>query len=308
MRLMSKNQARGTDWDDHVPVRKHLSLIYPRGKFPLQRRVKIGIADTGVDYNHPEIAHAIADESNFKERDDIQFDFNPNEPELQHGTSVASIAVGGSTSIEIVPILYDENLWHEIAAAYEHGTRLFNFSFHYDPQDSSHLIHYLEVFEDQFRLYHDVLFIVASGNDGKNIDENPIWPASLSSEYPNVISVAALGSQDHPDSARKLSNTSNYGTRSVQLAAPGKAVKAARRGGEYDLVSGTSFAAPAVANLAARILEINDRLHVNQVVEILKNSAMQSEDLSNKVSWGAIHEERALKMARETIPSASNLE
>ena len=60
-----------------------------------------------------------------------------------------------------------------------------------------------------------ILISVSSGNDGINTDNSPHFPSSFSSTMSAVVSVAAL------DSTGALWSRSNYGTSSVQLAAPG---------------------------------------------------------------------------------------
>ena len=57
------------------------------------------------------------------------------------------------------------------------------------------------------------IFVAAAGNDGWNNDLDPFYPAGY--DVPNVVSVAAI---DHND---QLAWFSNYGTKSVDLAAPG---------------------------------------------------------------------------------------
>jgi subtilisin family serine protease len=61
-----------------------------------------------------------------------------------------------------------------------------------------------------------ILFVAAAGNAGADNDNNPEYPASYN--LPNVISVAATDRND------VLASYSNYGSRSVHLAAPGSAI------------------------------------------------------------------------------------
>src|SRR5206468_1603622 len=58
-----------------------------------------------------------------------------------------------------------------------------------------------------------LLFIASAGNSGSNNDTNPVFPASYS--LPNVIAVAATDNQD------RLASFSDFGPRTVALAAPG---------------------------------------------------------------------------------------
>jgi len=87
----------------------------------------------------------------------------------------------------------------------------------------------------------NVVLVASAGNDNMN---QPQYPAA----YTNVISVAATDLND------MKAPFSNYGS-TVFVSAPGVNVIAPYPGGHYAAVSGTSFAAPSVAALAALILD-----------------------------------------------------
>src|SRR5690606_26558545 len=74
------------------------------------------------------------------------------------------------------------------------------------------------VMEEAIKNAKDTLFVVASGNGGwfgvgYDIDSNPVYPASYA--FDNIVAVAATDNQD------KLGRFSNFGAKSVHLAAPG---------------------------------------------------------------------------------------
>lgn len=90
-----------------------------------------------------------------------------------------------------------------------------------------------------------ILNVFAAGNNGRNTDTNPFYPASYTS--PTIISVANSTSTD------TRSGSSNFGVETVDLAAPGTSILSTTRGTDssYGTMSGTSMAAPHVSGVAA---------------------------------------------------------
>nr|NCR73594.1 S8 family serine peptidase [Microcystis aeruginosa LG13-12] len=78
------------------------------------------------------------------------------------------------------------------------------------------------------------LFIAAAGNDAKNTDTSPSYPASYN--LANIISVASTTRTD------SLSSFSNYGLTSVDLGAPGSEIYSTTPNNTYATYSGTSMA------------------------------------------------------------------
>jgi subtilisin family serine protease len=87
-----------------------------------------------------------------------------------------------------------------------------------------------------------VLFVAAAGNDGRNLDVNPVYPASFN--LPNMI---VAGASDYNDVPAAFSNT---GCSSVHVFAPGTNVLTTIPGG-YGYYNGTSIAAAQVSGIAA---------------------------------------------------------
>ena len=85
-----------------------------------------------------------------------------------------------------------------------------------------------------------VLLVAAAGNSAVDLDQQPMYPAAFDAQ--NVVSVAACEGVK----CSQLALYSSFGSRAVDLAAPGSSVLSTVPGG-YDRLSGTSMAAPMVA-------------------------------------------------------------
>jgi Subtilase family/Fervidolysin N-terminal prodomain len=88
-----------------------------------------------------------------------------------------------------------------------------------------------------------VLFIAAAGNAHSNNDFASFYPANYG--LPHMIAVAASDRRD------TLADFSNFGRHTVHLSAPGKEILSTVPGGQYEVYSGTSMAAPHVTGMAA---------------------------------------------------------
>jgi subtilisin family serine protease len=135
---------------------------------------------------------------------------------------------------------------------------------------------------------NDILFVAAAGNATVDNDRRPHFPSSYN--VPNVISVAALDRND------QLAKFSNWGAKSVAIAAPGVEILSTWLGNQYEEKSGTSMATPVVAGVAALILAENPRMSVDDLRKKLMDSTDPIVALKGKtVSGGRINAAKALE-------------
>ncbi|MDQ3061362.1 MAG: S8 family serine peptidase [Acidobacteriota bacterium] len=132
-----------------------------------------------------------------------------------------------------------------------------------------------------------ILFVAAAGNSSTNNDNRPHYPSNY--DLPNVISVAALDRTDN------LASFSNFGVKTVHIAAPGRDILSTWLGDDYREASGTSMASPYVAGLAALILASEPKLSVEKLRERVLKSVDKLDTLNGKVeSGGRINAAKAL--------------
>lgn len=136
----------------------------------------------------------------------------------------------------------------------------------------------------------NTLFIFAAGNEGSNNDEIPTSPTNVVAD--NKISVAAaLGDQ-------ALASFSCYGEKNVDVAAPGVGIISTSPMDKYLAVSGTSQAAPYVANIAAAVKDINPKLGFKEIKQIILETVDVKPWLKGKVKTsGLVNRDRAMRAA-----------
>ncbi|BCU76997.1 S8 family serine peptidase [Luteolibacter sp. LG18] len=138
----------------------------------------------------------------------------------------------------------------------------------------------------------DVLVVVSAGNDHLDNDTGLPSPQYLSRFFPNVLTVASTDDQGKP------SSFTNYGVRSVQIAAPGEQIRSTILGGLEAPMSGTSMAAPVVAGVAAGIRADFPKLAAADLRRILEYSARKDPRLADKVATsGWVDADAARRMA-----------
>jgi serine protease len=125
-----------------------------------------------------------------------------------------------------------------------------------------------------------ILFVAASGNAALNLDQENYYPASY--KIPNVISVASI------DQYGNMSSFSNYGRNSVDLAAPGGSILSTAPGGGYIRFSGTSMAAPHVTGAIALLNAWQPGLDAQTIKQRILSGVSELASVTPLVKTGGI--------------------
>lgn len=220
-----------------------------------------------------------------------------------HGTHVSGIIAQkrhqalGSTGIasEVVQLMpiravpdgdeYDKDIALSIRYAVDNGAQIINGSFGKNFEQNSAWV------RDAIRYAadHDVLVIMASGNDGIDLDSEsapPFFPNDVNEQgveiSNNFMKVGAVGASLGED---MLALFSNYGKKTVDVMAPGLQIYATTPDNSYQFLSGTSMAAPNATGVAALVKAYFPHLSAVQLKQILMDSGLTS-SIEVKTSTG----------------------
>lgn len=149
--------------------------------------------------------------------------------------------------------------------------------------------------EKTIKSYPKILFIFSAGNSGLDNDNFHHYPSRI--KLPNTLAVAAMNGD-------YLASFSNYGY-NVDIGAPGVAIlslvpKVYSGNGDdiYSPSSGTSMAAPHISNLAAQILNTNEKLTPEMIKKIILGTGDEKMHLKPRLSSGGmVNNDQAIKAA-----------
>lgn len=314
---------RRLSYDPNDPARgsqSYLNIIKAREAWEVTRgdtSVVIAIVDTGVDWQHPDLAANIW--RNYKEipnngidddgngyKDDVRgWDFggangtednNPREEVPTHGTLVAGIASAASDNgigisglgfkCKIMPVkATNRDLpnsipygFKGIAYAAENGADIINCSWG--------SLGYSQLEQEVIDYAADLgaLVVAAAGNEQSNC---LFYPAA----YHQVLSVAATDLSD------RIASYSNYGFW-VDLAAPGNSIYGTWQPGTYTFSSGTSFSSPIVAGIAALVKAQHQDWSPGAVAEKVRlacdNIGSLNPNFDRQLGYGRANAQRAV--------------
>ncbi len=145
-----------------------------------------------------------------------------------------------------------------------------------------------------------ILFVAAAGNSSSDNDVTPSYPANY--EQPNVLSVASIEQNGN------LSSFSNYGQSTVDLAAPGSNILSTVLGTSYASYSGTSMATPHVAGVAALVIGREPNLSAASLRSRLIQTTKPLSTLNGVVaSGGLLNAHHALTNTQTPAPPPQDL-
>jgi subtilisin family serine protease len=269
--------------------------------------VTVAVIDSGIAFNHPDLAGMMWDGSNCKnEKGQIivggcghGYSFSGligsdvsglpnNETNAYHGSHVAGIlaakknnglgVIGVSANARLMSLKTDwwtSSIIWAIDFAIANNAKIINASFGGFGDDQSEY--------DAIKRFTDSggIFVAGAGNNWTNNDVSKFYPASY--DLPGIIAVSATDRYDN--------SIYNYGTTTVDVSAPGGSIYSLActdncTSDTYRWVSGTSMATPFVSGLAAYIWGQKPSLSAATVKNIIMASGDSLPSLANKVLTG----------------------
>lgn len=266
-----------------------------RGITEGSKDVIVAVIDTGMDINHTDLknnlwvnvgetgidskgrdksTNGVDDDKNGYIDDLHGWNFVTNTNKLDdnhgHGTHIAGIigAEGGNnfgitgiaSKVSIMVIKYYDpkfqtnNLENTIKAI------------NYATKMKAHIINYsgggVEYSQQEFEAIRKsrsegILFVAAAGNERSNSDKQKYYPANY--DLDNIISVTAI------DPKLQVLSSSNYGVRTVHVAAPGEEIYSTWPGNTFGTLTGTSQATAFASGLAVLIKANNPEFNYSAI-------------------------------------------
>ncbi|MGY4385820.1 subtilisin family serine protease [Pedobacter sp. UYP24] len=206
--------------------------------------------------------------------------------DCDHGTHVAGIIAADRTNnigimgiadhTLIMPVRAvptgderDKDIANAIYYAVNNGAKVLNMSFGKGYSPNKEAVDKAV----KYAISKDVLIVHAAGNESSNNDLGHNFPTALylngGDAKGNWIEV---GASSFKDTEALPASFSNYGSKMVDLFAPGVAINSTTPGSKYENHDGTSMASPVVVGVAALVREYYPKLTAAQVKEILMKS------------------------------------
>lgn len=204
-----------------------------------------------------------------------------------HGTHVAGIIAaernngigmnGVANNVKLMSVRtvpngdeYDKDVALAIRYAVDNGAKVINGSFGKSFSPKSEWVRDAI----KYAAEKDVLIVHAAGNDSKDIDVEPNYPADNINGNEISNNYISVGSLTSSYGSKMVSGFSNYGKKNVDIYAPGSQIYSTTPEDDYMFKGGTSMAAPAVAGVAALIRSYYPKLSAAQVKQVILESGL----------------------------------
>jgi minor extracellular protease Epr len=244
--------------------------------------VEIAIIDTGISRKHPELdvmggVNLIGKKKSNNWKDDNG-----------HGTHVAGIIAARNNDIGVVGVAPDAELY-AIKVLNQYGRGYISDvieGMEWAVQNNISIISmslgtrsYSQAFEEACSNAYNygALLVAAAGNsgDGNLSTDDVLYPA----KFDSVIAVSAVDSGD-------IAPPWSADGSGVELAAPGVSIFSTWPKDGYTYKSGTSMAAPFVSGVAALFWSKNPGLTMNEIRDLLQNTALDLGDAGKDNIYG----------------------
>ena len=260
-------------------------------------RITVGVADTGVDFQHPELRDRVVVGRNVAAG---SFDISDRNG---HGTHVSALIAGRlsadsplaglapNATLAVARVFADSN--STTSDVMDRGIRwlvdvartpIISLSLGSTaPGDSAALEHAVR---------RGTLVVAAAGNGGGG---SPGWPAAFATQTWADGRIIAVGSVDANNRLSSFSNQAGE-ARYFYVVAPGEHIASAYADGRYATMSGTSMATPMVAAQAALIKSTWRYLKAEQVAQVIFRTAtdLGAPGVDAVYGWGLIDIERSM--------------
>ena len=226
-----------------------------------------------IDYGNPNVSHS-------KKTED-------------HGTHVAGIIAGirsnnignkgVNNNLEIMSLRavpngdeYDKDIALAIKYAVDNGARIINMSFGKSFSSNPEWV----IDAIKYAADNDVLIVHAAGNDAEDLDniEKENYPNDQylgKDEFSDNFITVGASTMNYNENL--IASFSNYGNENVDVFAPGYNVFSLTPENEYEALSGTSMAAPAVSGVASLVLSYFPKISAKKLKEIILESGIKVE-------------------------------
>lgn len=304
----------------------------------MPRQITVAIIDTGIDEEHEDLEDNLwvnpgetgldrygqdkatngKDDDRNGFVDDVHgWDFASNDNSLEdnhgHGTHIAGIVgavqnngygiSGVASNVKLMILKYYDpqkpanNLTKTIESiryAIDNGADVINYSAggleHSEEEEA--------IIAEAAR--RGIVFVAAAGNERSNSDRNKYYPANY--ELDNILSVTAINPQ------KRVLSSSNYGVKTVDIAAPGENIYSTLPPGSFGPMTGTSQATAFASGAVAIAISQYPDLMYTEIIEAIKISGTplttnyKGQKLEHTANDNCLNIERMLK-ALEFIKS-----